>query len=245
MRWVLLTVLAAQVLSPFGGSAHRRTEKGNQRYLEGNLEEALRLYTEAQVDAPQAAELYYDIGNVLYRQEAFEDAAEAYSRAMLMASPELEGPAAYNLGNAHFRQEAFEDAIKAYERALRADPRDLDAKRNLELALEAVEEQQQQQQQQQQEDQDQGDQEEEQESSGEEEQPQQEPGESGDESTPEGGSESEGDQEPQKREQRPGEMTAEQAERLLDGLQEQELENLRDQALEKRRASTKTSGEDW
>ena len=101
-------LLASAVLLPFGGSAHRRTEEGNRQYLDGAYEEALRLYTEAQVDAPQAAELFYDIGNVLYRQGDFEGAAEAYTRALLMAPEELVAPSAYNLGNARYELDEFQ-----------------------------------------------------------------------------------------------------------------------------------------
>ena len=40
-------------------------------------------------------------------------------------------------------------------------------------------------------------------------------------------------------------MTAEQAERMLDGLEEQELDNLRNQALQKRPRRARTTEEDW
>jgi Ca-activated chloride channel family protein len=133
-------VLLAALMLPFGGSAHRKTAEGNRLYGEGQLEDALRVYTEAQVDAPEAPELYYDIGNVLYRQDDFEGAADAYRRALLSAPPELVGPAAFNLGNARYRAEDYQGAVEAYERALRAEPTDADSKRNLELALRALEE---------------------------------------------------------------------------------------------------------
>ena len=83
----LRAVLMLAVLLPFGGSAHRRTAEGNAHYLDGLYDEALRAYTEAQVDAPEAPQLYYDIGNVLYRQGDYEGAAEAYTRALLSVVP--------------------------------------------------------------------------------------------------------------------------------------------------------------
>ena len=147
MRIAVVLMLASSVLVPFGGSAHRRTEEGNRQYTEGNYPEALRSYTEAQVKSPEAAELFYDLGNVFFRQDDFERASEAYTRALLMASGEFEGAVAYNLGNAKFRLQEYPEAVKAYERALGADPSDLDAKRNLELALRAQQQQQHQPQQ--------------------------------------------------------------------------------------------------
>ncbi len=52
--------------APLGGNAYRKTEEGNRHYVDGLYEEALRAYTEAQVDLPEAPQLFYDIGNVLY-----------------------------------------------------------------------------------------------------------------------------------------------------------------------------------
>ncbi len=93
MKIAVALMLASSVLLPFGGGAHRRTEEGNRHYTEGDYPEALRSYTEAQIKSPEAAELYYDLGNVFFRQNDFERASEAYTRALLMAADELEGAA--------------------------------------------------------------------------------------------------------------------------------------------------------
>lgn len=133
-----LLVLAA-LLEPLGGPAHRKTEAGNRHYLADELDRALAAYTEAQVDAPDAAELHYDIGNVLYRQGDYEGAVEAFERALASAGPGLRPAAAFNLGNARYRQKEYAKAVESYRRALEALPSDGDAKRNLELALRALE----------------------------------------------------------------------------------------------------------
>jgi len=129
----------AALLTPLGGPAHRKAESGNEHYRAGELDLALADYTEAQVDAPEAAELHYDIGNVLYRQGDYAGAAEAFERALGSAGPALQPQAAYNLGNAQFQQQEFSKAAESYRRALEAVPADADAKRNLELALRALE----------------------------------------------------------------------------------------------------------
>jgi Ca-activated chloride channel family protein len=133
------TLVLAALFESLGGPAHRKTATGNRHYDAGDLERALAAYTEAQVDAPDAAELHYDIGNVLYRQADFEGAVEAFERALASAGPALRADAAFNLGNARYRQKEFAEAVEAYRRALEARPADGDAKRNLELALRALE----------------------------------------------------------------------------------------------------------
>ena len=226
----MLAGLIAGALLPIGGSAYRKTEHANEHYLNGRYDDALRAYTEAQVDRPEAAELYYDIGNVLYRQTDFEGSAEAFTRALAGAGPELVGAAAYNLGNARFRQEDYQAAVAAYKQALEAEPGDMEAKRNLELALRALEQQRRQQQQEQ--DESEQDPQEQEQPQPEEEEPQEEP-------SPE-------TQLPEEQEPDPEQgMTPEQAERMLDGLEEQERENLRKQALQRPRPPRRTTGEDW
>jgi tetratricopeptide (TPR) repeat protein len=144
MHSVVAAVALAALSLPIGGAAHRKAEDGNRKYEEKAYDDALRAYTEAQVAAPEAPELHYDIGNVLYRQQNFEGAAEEFSRALLSAPPTLSPSVAYNLGNALYRMEKYDDAAKAYRRTLEAIPSDRDAKRNLELSLRAAEQKEQQ-----------------------------------------------------------------------------------------------------
>jgi len=192
-------ILAAGLSSLFGGEAHRRTEKGNEHYLKGQNQPALNEYQKAQAVVPEAAQLHYDIGNVLYRQENWAGAAQAYERALGAAGPDLSSRAAYNLGNALFHDEKYDEAVKAYTRALKSAPKDGDAKHNLEMALRALEQQKQQQKQQQQQ---------------------------------------------KKQEPKPGGMTQQEAERLLDRLKDQEKENVK-KAQARQPKDERTPEKDW
>ncbi len=233
-RPITLTLLAG-LSTLIGGEAHRRTEKGNALYLKGENEPALTEYQKAQATIPEAPQLHYDIGNVLYRQENWAGAAEAYERSLGAAGPELAPRAAYNLGNALFHDEKYDDAVKAYTRALRGAPQDGDAKHNLEMALRALEQKKQEAKQKpnpenrkQEQDQQPG--------SGagpETKSPQ-------DEKAPEGDAKKPGDQ-PQPK---PGAMTPEEAQKLLDRLNDQERQNVkREQA--RRPKDERTPEKDW
>ena len=129
---VLTSVATAPVLA---ASPRRLNEEGNRAYRNADFDAALRAYTEAQVGAPGSPAIQYNIGNVFYRQDDYERAAEAYRKALEGARGGLARDAAYNLGNSRFLAGDFGGAVEAYRGALEIDPRDRDAKRNLEIAL--------------------------------------------------------------------------------------------------------------
>jgi len=229
-------VLAAGLSSLLGGEAHRRTEKGNAQYLKGANEPALSEYQKAQAVIPEAPQLYYDIGNVLYRQQDWAGAAQAYERALGAADSNLSSRAAYNLGNALFNDKKYDDAVKAYTRALKSAPKDADAKHNLEMALRALEQQKQQQQKQQNKDQQPKKQDDKQPPSG----GDSEDKKQGGDKTPQGGQ-----KDPNKKpEPKPGGMTQQEAEKLLDRLNDQEKQNVK-RAQAKLPKGERTPEKDW
>jgi tetratricopeptide (TPR) repeat protein len=232
-------VLLAGLSTLLGGEAHRRTEKGNTLYLEGQNEPALSEYQKAQAAIPEAPQIHYDIGNVLYRQENWAGAAEAYEHALGAAGKDLSARAAYNLGNALFHDEKYDEAVKAYTRALKGVPQDGDAKHNLEMALRALEQKQQQQQQQNQQNQKKPEQQKEQQK------PQ--PGDEGkddkkpkDEKAPQADPKDHGKQP----EPKPGEMTPQEAQNLLDRLGDQEKQNVKHEQA-RRPKDGGTPEKDW
>lgn len=234
---LVVGVFLAGALGPFGGAAHQRTEEGNRLYVEKAYDDALRAYTEAQVELPEAPVLFYDIGNVLYRQGDLEGAEEAWTRAMVGADQELQADIAHNLGNARYQRQAFQEAIDAYRRALQARPDDRDTKRNMELALRQLQAQQQQQEQQN-DDESKKDQNEDSKNkpSPDEEQP---PGENSE--SPQEPKQGEGEQQ-----ERPeGGMTREEAERLLDSLEAQEKDNLKEEEARRKAQAGKRREKDW
>jgi tetratricopeptide (TPR) repeat protein len=126
---------------------------GNERYATGAYDEAIAEYRQAQVEEPDRPEPYYNAANAYNRQAQLDAALAQAQQALKTADPDLAARTWYNLGNAYFDVEQWAQAIAAYQQALRLNPDDLDAKHNLELALQKLEEQQQQEQEQQAQDQ--------------------------------------------------------------------------------------------
>lgn len=116
----------------------KKNEEGNTLFEKGEYEAALRRYLEAQQEARSRPELHFNAGDALYKQGKYTEAMQEMGRAAEDTHPDMSAAAHYNLGNALFRQEKFQEAVGAYKKSLELKPDDIDAKINLELALEKL-----------------------------------------------------------------------------------------------------------
>ncbi len=219
--------LAITVLLPGlaeGQRGRNQVKEGNRLYDEGRFDEAHQKYLEALLDDPDSPLIRFNDGNALYRGEDFQQAMERFLKAAESEDPALRSAAWYNLGNALYRQQKLQESLEAYKEALRANPSDVDSKYNLERVLEQLQQQEQsnsrgrrdrsrpaagpgasrQQEQEGQEPQDQ-------------ESPQPQGEQPGQEEDPQEENSQEGQAEGQPQ---PGEMTPEEAERLLSAIRE-------------------------
>jgi Ca-activated chloride channel family protein len=123
--------------------AGREARRGEELYDAGKWAGAFDAFRAAQ-NAGGSPAMSFNAGNALYRSKRFELALKEY-RELSTAPMPLRARAAYNLGNAAMRaaedgepqqkNDFYQQAVAAYESALILDPKDADAKWNLELAL--------------------------------------------------------------------------------------------------------------
>jgi len=125
-------------------AAFELNEQGSQLYQEGRFSEALDRFRRAQVERPDLPQLDFNAGTGLYQTDELERALRETQRALNAESPEARAAAHYNMGNTYFRMNRFQDAYEEYKRALRENPTDVDPKVNLELALHRLRQQSQQ-----------------------------------------------------------------------------------------------------
>ena len=236
MRVVISIFISALLFSPaynlYAQSDRAKVKEANEFYNSQRYEEALNLYRDAALENPESAEIHYNIGNTLYMQGKYEEAIREYNKVLTAENTDLHFRSYYNMGNTLYRMEELEKSILSYTQSLRVNPDDLDSKYNLEYVRKKLKEEsqnpnkgntqedQENQEQDQQQQRNKRDQEEQQE------QEQQQ----GDEENP-------ATQEPQKQEQQEtDEISREEAERILNALQNDEKD-----LLEQRNAGSKSA----
>ena len=136
----ILSVVSVLVAGACSGAGARLIKDGNEEFAREDYEGAIGAYQQAQVETPGLAEPYYNAGNAYYRQDAYDPAQSQIALALENADGELRSDSFFNLGNAFFQREHFIDAVEAYKETLRLTPDDRDAKHNLELALNQLQE---------------------------------------------------------------------------------------------------------
>ncbi|MCH2251951.1 MAG: tetratricopeptide repeat protein [Vicinamibacterales bacterium] len=218
-----MAVLACLALPSIAAAQPGRgaVDAGNRLYDEGRYEEAHEQYLEALRQAPDSPIVPFNDGNALYRTEELQRAMESYRRAVESGDPRIEAQAWYNLGNALYKQQQLEPALEAYKEALRRNPADTDAKHNFEVTLEQLQQQQQQESDDQQDENDEGrDQQDRPQSEQEQDQEQQDQPE--DQEPPEQQQDQPQEQQQENVEQPPppGALSREEAERLLQAIDE-------------------------
>ena len=213
------------------------SEKGEKNEALEAYERALKFYRDAEIEKPDSPELSYNIGNVNYQREKYEDALEKYYRALSVDEPERQAATYYNMGNALYRAGKYPEAIQTYQKCLDINPDDEDAKYNLEFVRKKMKEmldreaQRQQDQQQQQE-----------QKSQEQEQDQPPEGEQQQQAQPQDQQEK---QEQQQEQMQPKEgMTKEDAERILNALKDDEKDILKKQKRAPQ-SRGRRGGKDW
>jgi tetratricopeptide (TPR) repeat protein len=84
----------------------------------------------------------FNLGNVLYRQERYEEAIVYYTKAAAKASPEFGASLLHNLGNAYYKSGHVQESIEAYKQALRKNPLASETRYNLAYIQQQTQQQQ-------------------------------------------------------------------------------------------------------
>lgn len=244
---VLLLAFSLPSLWAPGPAANR---KGNQAFRKGQTDRAVGQYERALQALPADKRFTFNKGTAYLGGQKLDDALASLMSAASDPRREVRGPALYNAGNALYAGQKLDQALDAWRQAILTDPGNMEAKYNYELARRRQEEQQKNQKKQDKQDQknqkNQPQQPQDQQPSDQQKQDQPQPGQPNQ-------PQPQPDQPPNPADQQPGppqnderkpvsKLTKEQAERLLDALQANEKQMLKDRLKAHRRKDVE---KDW
>jgi tetratricopeptide (TPR) repeat protein len=245
--------LVCLVVIPFLGSAQKNPNdhisKGNSLYDEGKFGEAEVSYKDGQTEGADPFISGFNLGDALFKQERYEEAATAFQALPNLTEDKEQKAAAYhNLGNSFIKAEKFQEGVDAYKQSLRNNPKDLETKYNLAYAKRMLQQQQEQEQKQDQnKDQEKKDDKEQKQDQQKQDQKKEENEEKKDNQQQQQDQQRQDEQKQKEQEQpKEGEISKEDAERMLDALNQDEKE-IRDR-LEKQKVKKGTKGKiekDW
>lgn len=119
------------------------------RYNQGDFDGAVENFREELKHDPNSPRINFNLGDAAYRLHQYDEAFEAYSKAMVSSDPSLQEKAYYNAGNTLFEEgnhaqdleqqlSNYYDARYQYHQALDRNPGDEQAKKNLNLLEERI-----------------------------------------------------------------------------------------------------------
>ncbi len=126
--------------------------KGNRLYEKSEFAGSEGMYRRAQAQERSTYDSGFNLGDALYKQGRFTEAANEFSRVSTGNETDTlrQAQSFYNLGNSLLKDKKYEESIKAYINSLKLNPGNLEAKHNLAFAQDQLKKQQEQQKQQQQ-----------------------------------------------------------------------------------------------
>ena len=164
MIWVSVLALSAGAVSA-QKAERKNVREGNKLYESEKYTESEIAYRKSLEVNPRSTEGTYNLGNSLYKQGKFPEAAEQYQLIAgqgekMVATPEGKARLSevyHNMGNIFMQNKDYGKAVEVYKQSLRLNPKDDETRYNLALAQKLLSDQQnkdqkddQQQQQQQQ-----------------------------------------------------------------------------------------------
>lgn len=147
----MTVILLLLSLNLFAQNYKKETREGTNFYLKKKYKESEVAFRKAYKLNPNEFKTSLNLGDALYKQNKYQEAEKFFIEAETKSkNSEDKAKAYHNLGNSYLKSNKLDESIEAYKNALRKNPNDTQTKYNLSYALALKKQQQQQQQQQQQ-----------------------------------------------------------------------------------------------
>ncbi|MCF8336063.1 MAG: tetratricopeptide repeat protein [Bacteroidales bacterium] len=141
----IILVLAVLSTNGFTQSERKYIRKGNDAFEDQAYTQSEINYRKAAEKSPHSYKAIYNMGDALYKQGKYEEAAKKFVSLTNRDLPDNKLAKAYhNLGNAFLKSDQLKESIEAYKNALKLNPNDIETKHNLTHALRKLRQKQQQ-----------------------------------------------------------------------------------------------------
>jgi tetratricopeptide (TPR) repeat protein len=242
---LLLLILLFFTIDALAQHPNSLVRKGNASYTDTLYSEAEQKYREALMKDQNSYAASFNLADAIYKQEKFSESTSLFKALSEKTQNKIEKSESFhNLGNSLMKEQKIDEAIEAYKNALRNNPKDIDTKHNLAYA-QRMKNQQQKQEEEKEEEQDKEEEKEEEEKEEEEEEKQEEEKEEEKNNQEQNENSEEQSKEEPKKPQDPNEMTEDEAEQILDALQQQEKELQEDLQKKKNKGVKLKILKDW
>lgn len=156
-RLILFILIGSFSVAAFAQNERKYVRRGNKLFMEAvkdttrldttKFRQAEEEYRKALNLRPGNEQWNFNLAGAQYKQMRFEEAERKFEElAEKFDTPEEQARALHNIGNSQLMQQRIDESIESYKEALRRNPNDLDTKYNLAYAQMLKNQQQQQQQ---------------------------------------------------------------------------------------------------
>jgi Ca-activated chloride channel family protein len=140
---IILMFLCSPVL--FAQDVNSYIHKGNELYKEKKYKDAEVDYRKSVEKKKQSVAGNFNWGDALYKEKKFGDAQQHFTDiASAAKDSKIKADAYHNLGNSLMETKKYDESINAYKKSLLSDPKDEQTRYNLAYAEEMLKKQQQQ-----------------------------------------------------------------------------------------------------
>lgn len=139
---ITIMFLLAFPLITMGQADRRHVRQGNRLYQGEKFNEAEIRYRQSLEENPQNTRGMFNLGNALYKQGRYDEAAELFE-GLSQFAPKVEEKAFafHNLGNTFLQSKKYAESVEAYKNALRINPEDEQTRFNLAYAMRMLQQQ--------------------------------------------------------------------------------------------------------
>lgn len=144
-RLIFIIYLTVLSIVAIGQNERKHVRSGNKLFLDAvsdttridsvKFSNAETEYRKALNKKPNDLQWNFNLADAIYKQQRFDEAAGKFSEiAEKMTTPQEKARALHNMGNSELLNQKIDESIETYKKALRQNPTDLDTKYNLAYA---------------------------------------------------------------------------------------------------------------